>query len=92
VPLFGIAFGYYETLFFAMAMRETDTRIAASMYAILMAIANIGTGIGLGLTGILAKNFGYPTAFIVLGLSNVLAVPLLAMMRTKKTSNTLETI
>jgi predicted MFS family arabinose efflux permease len=80
VPLFGIAFGYYETLFFALAMRETDPRIAASMYAILMAVANIGTGIGLGLTGLLSKNFGYSTAFIILAVSNLLALPLLGMM------------
>lgn len=86
VPIFGIAFGYYETLYFALAMRQTDTRIAASMYAILMAVANIGTGIGLGLTGILVDGFGYRAAFIVLAFANILAFPLLNMMNRGKSA------
>ena len=50
VFIFGLAFGFYETVFFAISMRVTDGRIAATMFSILMAVANIGTGIGLGLT------------------------------------------
>ncbi|NSW51488.1 MAG: MFS transporter [Anaerolineae bacterium] len=92
VPIFGIAFGYYETLFFALAMRETDPRIAASMYAILMAVANIGTGIGLGLTGFLSEAFGYSTAFIVLGVANLLAFPLLSMMDGRQLKSKLKTM
>ncbi|MCD6476068.1 MAG: MFS transporter [Anaerolineaceae bacterium] len=89
VPIFGIAFGLYETLFFAVAMNQTDSRIAASMFAILMAIANIGTGIGLGLTGVFVDSFGYPTTFIILSLANLLAFPLLSMMFSKKPASNL---
>lgn len=81
VPLFGIGFGYYETIFFALSMQFTDSRIAASMFAILMAVANIGTGISLGLTGIIADNFGFKVAFLFLSLMNLLAIPLLGMMK-----------
>lgn len=83
VPLFGIGFGYYETIFFALSMQFTDSRIAASMYAILMAIANVGTGISLGLTGVLADRFGFRVTFLFLALVNLLALPLLGMMRRK---------
>jgi PAT family beta-lactamase induction signal transducer AmpG len=77
VLLFGLAFGFYETVFFAISMDRTDPRIAASMFSILMAIANIGTGIGLALTGGLVEGIGYPATFIVLALLNILIVPLL---------------
>jgi PAT family beta-lactamase induction signal transducer AmpG len=81
VPIFGIGFGYYETIFFALSMQFTDSRIAASMYAILMAIANIGTGISLGLTGWMADSYGFKVAFIFLALMNFAAIPLLVLMR-----------
>lgn len=81
VPMFGIGFGYYETIFFALSMQFTDSRIAASMFAILMAIANIGTGISLGLTGVIADSFGFKVAFVFLALMNLLALPLLGMMK-----------
>ncbi len=77
VFIFGIAFGLYETVYFAIAMRETNERIAATMFSILMAVANIGTGIGLGLSGAMAEGFGYPITFIILALLNLLALPLL---------------
>jgi MFS transporter, PAT family, beta-lactamase induction signal transducer AmpG len=80
VPFFGIAFGYYETIFFALSMQFTDSRIAASMFAILMAIANIGTGIALGLAGVLVDTAGYRFTFLVLGIVNLLAIPLLGLM------------
>ena len=89
VPLFGIGFGYYETIFFALSMQFTDSRIAASMFAILMAIANIGTGISLGLTGVIADNAGFKVAFLILAAANLLAIPLLGMMKEKPEGITL---
>lgn len=50
VFIFGLAFGYYETVYFATSTGFTDARIAASMFAILMAVANVGTRIGLGIS------------------------------------------
>ncbi len=84
--LFGLAFGFFETVFFAIAMRLTDTRIAASMFALLMAGANIGTGIGLGVSGALAENLGFSPVFLILAAVNLtilLLLPLLFPRRVK---------
>lgn len=77
VMVFGFAFGYYETVYFATSMRVTDPRIAATMFAILMGIANLGTGIGLALSGSLSDWIGFRNTFIVFALLNLLAFPLL---------------
>ena len=80
VFLFGLAFGYYETVYFATAMDLTDPRIAASMFAILMAVANIGIGVGFAVTGQLVDTIGYRWSFVGLGLLNLLALPLLPLI------------
>jgi len=80
VVIFGIAFGYYETVYFAISMEKTDPRIAASMFSILMAIANIGTGIGLALSGILVDGIGYKLTFVVIAVLNLIALPLIPLV------------
>jgi PAT family beta-lactamase induction signal transducer AmpG len=77
VFLFGLAFGYYETVYFATSMDFTDPRIAASMFAILMAIANIGTGVGLAVGGMLVDAIGYQWTFVMIAALNLLALPLI---------------
>ena len=77
VLIFGLAFGYYETVYFATSMTYTDARIAASMFAILMAIANIGTGIGVALSGVLVDTVGYRPTFAIIAALNLLALPLI---------------
>ncbi len=77
VVMFGLAFGYYETVYFAISMERSDPRIAASMFAILMAVANIGTGIGLPLSGILSDLVGFRFTFVIITFLNVLILPLL---------------
>ena len=77
---FGLAFGFYETIFMAISMRVTDGRIAATMFSILMAIANIGTGIGLGVTGMLADSAGYNISFLILAVLNITAWPLINLV------------
>ena len=84
VLMFGLAFGYYETVYFAISMEKTDPRIAASMFAILMAIANIGTGIGLPLSGVFSDLMGYRWTFLVIAMLNLLAIPLLPGIFGKK--------
>jgi len=84
---FGFAFGFYETVYFATAMARTDPRIAASMFSIFMAIANIGTGIGLAVTGVMADSIGYPWTFIILAGINLLALPLIPAVFKKKPEN-----
>ena len=77
VVLFGLAFGYYETVYFAISMNLTDPRIAASMFAILMAVANVGTGVGLGSSGALVDGIGFRLTFAVVAALNLLVLPLI---------------
>lgn len=88
VIAFGFAFGFYEAVYFATAMRVSDLRIAASMFAILMALANLGTGIGLAVSGSLADSLGYQTTFLILAALNLLALPLVnAVFAARATMN-----
>lgn len=80
VFVFGLAFGYYETVYFATSMGFTDARIAASMFAILMAVANIGTGIGFAVTGNLVDSIGYRYTFVAIAALNLLALPLIPII------------
>jgi PAT family beta-lactamase induction signal transducer AmpG len=90
VFVFGLAFGFYETVFFAVSMRITDGRIAATMFSILMAVANIGTGIGLSLSGILSDALGYNITFLVLAVLNLTVLPLINIIFPAKANNKLE--
>ena len=83
--IFGFAFGFYETVYFAASMARTDPRIAASMFSILMAVANIGTGIGLALTGVMVDSLGYPVTFLIVAGFNLLALPLIPVVFKGKT-------
>ena len=84
VAFFGLAYGAYQTLYFALAMRFTVPQIAASMFSILMAVTNIGQGIGLGLSGFLSDNIGFQMAFLAFAAFNLLALPLLPAVFGKK--------
>ncbi|MHB8134611.1 MAG: MFS transporter [Anaerolineaceae bacterium] len=84
VALFGICYGTYQTVYFALSMEYTDPRIAATMFSILMAVTNIGQGIGLGLTGFFSDTFGFKTTFIIMALLNLIALPFLPMIFGKK--------
>jgi len=77
VFIFGFAFSFYETVYFAISMRVTDGRIAATMFSILMAVANIGTGIGLGVTGLMSDQMGFRWSFVLIALINLFAFTLL---------------
>ncbi|MBN1260198.1 MAG: MFS transporter [Anaerolineae bacterium] len=80
VALFGLAYGAYQTLYFALAMHYTDPRIAASMYSILMAVTNVAQGAGMALSGVMADRIGFRWAFAILALLNILALPLLPLI------------
>jgi len=75
--IWGIAWGFQETIFVALAMHLSDSRIAASMFAIMMALSNFGTAIGDGGATALSDNWGYPTVFITLAIINVVNIPIL---------------
>lgn len=84
VFLFGLAYGTYQTVYFALAMNYTDPRIAASMYSILMAVTNVAQGVGMALAGIFADKIGFRWAFVALTLFNLLALPLLPAVFKRK--------
>jgi MFS transporter, PAT family, beta-lactamase induction signal transducer AmpG len=73
--LFGMAYGASQAIYFALAMKYTRPTIAASMYSILMAVTNIGQGIGLGVGGALAKGMGYMPTFLIFGATMFLILP-----------------
>ncbi len=60
VALFGLAYGTYQTVYFALAMEHTDPRIAASMFSILMAVTNVAQGVGMGVSGALGGRHRLP--------------------------------
>jgi len=84
VLFFGIAYGTYQTEYFAVAMRFVDPRIAASMYAILMAFTNVGQGIGMYFSGMLADLTGFSHTFLILFGINLLILPLLSLIFPKR--------
>ena len=85
VPLFGVAFGYYETTYFSMGMDIADPRIAAFMFAVAMAFGNVGIAGGSALSGILVDKVGFQAMFIIYAAVNVLMVPLsFAMFKLRK--------
>jgi len=77
VALFGLAYGTQQTVYFALAMKYTVPRIAASMFAILMAVTNIGQGAGMALSGMLVDATSFRITLVILAALNFLALPLL---------------
>ena len=75
--LWGIAWAFQETIFFALAMDLADTRIAASMFAIMMAISNFGTAIGEGVATGLTDNLPFSLVFWLLAGLNLVTLPIL---------------
>ena len=84
VIIFGVSYGVYQTQYFAVAMRFVDARIAASMFAILMAFTNVGQGVGMFITGSLADLTGFSNTFLILVGVNLLILPLLSLVFNKE--------
>jgi len=84
VTLYGLAYGTQQTVFFALAMKYTEKRIAASMFSILMAVTNVAQGAGMAISGISADAVGFRWTFAILALLNILALPLLPAIFGKK--------
>ncbi|MBV5347234.1 MFS transporter, partial [bacterium] len=85
VFLFGFAFGYYETVYFALGMDFSDPRIAAFMFSIIMAVGNFGIAGGAPLAGALVDSFGFCTMFIIFAVVHLLALPVVfAIFRIRK--------
>lgn len=78
VLLFGLAYGTQQTVYFSLAMKYTDPRIAASMYSILMTVTNVGQGAGMAVSGLLSDQVGFRWTFGMMAALNLLAIPILA--------------
>lgn len=76
VFLFGCAFGYYETAYFAIGMDFADPRIAAFMFAVIMAVGNFGIAGGQPLAGVLVDALGFRPMFAIFAVIHLLALPL----------------
>ncbi len=75
--VWGVAVGLQWTTYVTLAMGVTDTRIAASMFAILQTMANIGIGGGDGVATALSDNLGFTSLFRIFGLASLALIPLL---------------
>lgn len=80
VALFGLAYGTYQTVYFALSMNFTDSRIAASMFSILMAVSNVAQGVGMALSGFLADTIDFRLTFVVFAVLNFVALPLIPLV------------
>ncbi|MGC9350133.1 MAG: MFS transporter [Anaerolineae bacterium] len=78
--VWGIAWAFQETVFFTLAMDIADARIAASMFAIMMGVSNLGAAVGDGLATALSDDLGFSLVFWSLAGINLLALPLLAWL------------
>lgn len=84
VIFFGIAYGLSQAIYFALAMKYTQPAIAASMFSILMAVTNVGQGIGLGVGGAIAKAAGFPLTFLIFGALMLLILPFFPVLFKEK--------
>ncbi len=76
----GMARGFQETIFVSLAMNLADKRIAATMFALMMAISNVGVGIGEGVATGLTDNIGFTAVFWILVGINFVNVPILSKL------------
>ncbi len=83
----GFAWATQECVFLSLAMELADVRIAASMFAIMMAISNLGTAIVEGVATTLSAQAGFQKVFLFLALFNFINVGILFFFfRIRKTS------
>lgn len=73
----GIAWGFQETIFVALATALFDARIAASRFAIMMALSNTGTAVGEGVATGLTDNIGFSNVFLLMAGLNLLVLLIL---------------
>ena len=73
----GIVLGLHWTVYMVLSMSRTDARIAGSMFAISMAVSNIGAALGEGLATGLTDNIGFINVFRLLALINLAVFPLI---------------
>lgn len=88
VLAWGICLSATELVFVTVAMLKSDPRMGAGMFAIFMAISNIGTGIGQATTTGLIDTINFSWIFAGLAILNLFALPVLARMQAMETTPT----
>ena len=76
VFLFGVAFGYYSTVYFALGMEFSDPRIAAFMFSVIMAVGNLAISAGSALGGALVDAVGFRPLFWICAVIHLLVLPI----------------
>ena len=79
--LWGACLAGAELIYVTLAMEKSDPRLGASMFAVFMAISNIGTGAGQATTTGLIDRLEYQWLFVGLALFNLLIIPLMVIMQ-----------
>jgi predicted MFS family arabinose efflux permease len=74
--VWGAVWAFQGTLFVILAMDLCDARIAASMFAIMMGIINLGTAIGEGVGTALTDDIGFANVFLLFAALTVIEVVL----------------
>ncbi len=76
----GMVLGLHWTLYMVLSMTRTNVRIAGSMFAISMAVSNIGQAAGDGIATGLTDNIGFINVFRAVALFNLIVFPLLVVV------------
>jgi len=71
--LWGIAWGFQETVFVTLAMSKASPKFAGASFALLMAFSNVGTSLGDGWATNLTAQLPFPDIFVKLGLIGLLS-------------------
>ncbi len=75
--VWGVVLGLHWTIYMVLAMNRTDARIVGSMFAISMAVSNIGSAIGEGVATGLTDNMSFSRIFMLLAIINLAVFPIL---------------
>ncbi len=78
--LWGMAWAFQETIFFSLAMEIADGRIAASMFAIMMSISNLGSALADSSAAALSDTLGFTIVFLLLAGINLVTLPVLEQL------------
>jgi len=74
--VFGVAYGYYTSVYAAVAMDLSDPHILASMFAIFMMFVNVGTSAGQSVSGMLTEAVGFKWMVLIMGAINLMNIPI----------------
>jgi PAT family beta-lactamase induction signal transducer AmpG len=72
--VFGLAYGYFTSVYAAVGMDFSDPHISASMFATFMMFVNLGTALGQSVGGVLTESLGFNWMALVMGAINLLGI------------------